>query len=156
MPLHGCGGSPDPTRRRAGCAHAMTVRPLANGLTTGLIDPGTGTPTRSGRTFTERTERAVRGADQVTDTATICPACGFPMVGPNQCQYCRARLVLELRCVRRQKRAQSRTKEGHHATTTRLARSPAVDPRGRSRACRSGAVCDGHPATAGHPYGDAR
>jgi len=42
--------------------------------------------------FTERTERAVRGADQVTDTATICPACGFPMVGPNQCQYCRARL----------------------------------------------------------------
>jgi hypothetical protein len=27
--------------------------------------------------FTERTERAVRGADQVTDTATICSHAAF-------------------------------------------------------------------------------
>jgi hypothetical protein len=33
-------------------------------------------------------DSAMRGADRVTETA-ICPACGYPAVGPNLCASCR-------------------------------------------------------------------
>jgi hypothetical protein len=38
-------------------------------------------------------DSAVRGADRVPNTA-ICPACGYPKVGPGLCASCRVVLVL--------------------------------------------------------------